>query len=339
LFLFGDHRIVGPSMSHSRRITFEAFMREALHHPERGYYARNIRAVGGARADFTTVPMRFGDPLARAIAGWACEAMRETGCRDLIEIGPGEGHLMRDVLRHLPWSRRWRTRAHLVETSAALEQRQRDTLGRRASWHRTPQDVLRKCGGSAVIFSNELVDAFPVRVFQKSGETWRELGLRVADDGRVAGEEWLDEPDLPDSSVFEIAHADGQRVEVHQAYQAWLAGWLPQWTAGAMLTIDYGADAETLYRRRPHGSVRGYLLHQRVTGADLYRNVGMQDLTADVNFTDLARWAAPWCESLAPQPLAAFLRARLGEHPPNVLVDPEGAGGAFRAIIQRPRAS
>jgi len=322
-------------MSETRCVTFEAFMRAALYDPKRGYYARNIRSVGGRRADFTTVPMHFGDTLARAVARWAVQAMLQNGCRNLIEIGPGEGRLMRDVLRHLPWTLRHRTRVHLVETSSILEERQRATLGRRASWHRTPQDALRNSHGRAVIFSNELVDSFPVRIFQKSAQGWCELGVEMDGTGRVTREYLLDVAGLPDSSILEIPHADGQRIEIHDAYHTWLAGWLPQWKAGEMLTIDYGDAAANLYHRRPHGTVRGYLLHQRVVGSDIYQNIGIQDLTADVNFTDLARWASPWCVSDAPQTLAAFIRERAGDRAPRGLIEDHPAGAAFQVLLQR----
>ena len=142
-------------------ISFERFMARALHDPETGYYARRIHSVG-RRGDFTTAPM-LSDAPARAIAAWAAEALRETGCRNLIEIGPGEGKLAAAVLKHLPWRVRWKTRLHLVETSAPLTDRQRQLLGKRATWHRSMIDALKACDGGAVIYSNELVDAFPVR--------------------------------------------------------------------------------------------------------------------------------------------------------------------------------
>ena len=66
-------------------------MERALHDPNHGYYARKIRGIG-RRGDFTTAPMLSGLP-ARAIANWALRAMRETDCRHLIEIGPGDGRL------------------------------------------------------------------------------------------------------------------------------------------------------------------------------------------------------------------------------------------------------
>ena len=103
-------------------IPFEEFMRRALYDPERGYYSWRIAGVG-KRGDFTTAPMLSEAP-AKAIAAWAAGAMRETGCRDLIEIGPGEGQLAAAVLKCLPWHVRWKSRLHLVETSAPLAERQ-----------------------------------------------------------------------------------------------------------------------------------------------------------------------------------------------------------------------
>lgn len=94
------------------KIRFDHFMGMALHDPERGYYARRIGWIR-RRGDFTTAPMLSGCS-ARVVAAWAAGALRETGCRDLIEIGPGDGTLAECVWRMLPWSLRWRTRLHLV---------------------------------------------------------------------------------------------------------------------------------------------------------------------------------------------------------------------------------
>ena len=252
-------------------------MAEALHDPQHGYYARRITAVG-RRGDFTTAPM-LSDAPARAIAAWACKALRESGCRHLIEIGPGEGTLAAAVLNHLPWHVRWKTRLHLVETSVPLAARQRELLGKRATWHSGMSDALTACGGRAVIFSNELVDAFPVRRFQKTSAGWQELAVHF-DAQRRAHESLLPPAPLPDSSGFLASHAVGQWIEVHESYHRYLAAWLPSWKSGRLLTIDYGATAANLYHRRPRGTVRGYLLQQRLEGPAIYENPGRQDLIA-----------------------------------------------------------
>ncbi len=309
---------------------FEQFMAQALHDPERGYYARRILAVG-QRGDFTTAPMLSTAP-ARAIAHWAVRAMRETKCHHLIEIGPGEGVLAAGILGNLPCLRRWRTHLHLVETSAPLTKRQKKLLGRRATWHSNMQDALSACGGNAVIFSNELVDAFPVRRFQKTDIGWQELAVHF-DVQRQVHESLLPPVTLPQSSGFHDRHPLGQWIEVHDSYRRYLTDWLPFWKSGRMLTIDYGATAEDLYHRRLHGTIRAYLLQQRLEGPAIYENVGRQDLTADVNFTDLMIWSQPWMGQQKLMNFGEFLQGhtRSSDHS---LTENQGAGSAFLVLDQ-----
>ena len=304
-------------------------MARALHDPEQGYYARRITGVG-RRGDFTTAPM-LSDAPARAIAAWALRTFRETGCRNLIEIGPGEGTLAAEVLRHLPWHMRWRTRLHLVETSAPLAKRQRELLGNRATWHRTPQDALTACGGRAVIYSNELVDAFPVRRYQKTDLGWQEIAVHF-DELRQAHESLFSPAPLPDSSGFLDSYAIGQCIEVHESYHRFLKSWLPSWQSGRMLTIDYGATAENLYIRKPRGSIRAYLFQQRLEGPAIYQNPGSQDITADVNFTDLQSWSEPWVTGNKLTTLGDFLQSAPDDRG---LADASGAGGAFLVLEQQ----
>jgi SAM-dependent MidA family methyltransferase len=63
------------------------------------------------------------------------------------------------------------------------------------------------------------------------------------------------------------------------------------WREGAMLSIDYGGATGEIYKRRPQGTLRAYRRQQRLTGAKAYELPGRQDITADVNFDDLQRWA------------------------------------------------
>ncbi|MFV1995641.1 MAG: SAM-dependent methyltransferase, partial [Verrucomicrobiales bacterium] len=119
------------SREHGGAIPFSAFMEAALYHPELGYYTSNIEAVGGTRgADFSTSATLLPE-LAPAIAHWIVrEADRQRRPLRLIEIGPGDGALARDVLAALPWRLRRTCRLHLVEISPVLEQRQRATLAK-----------------------------------------------------------------------------------------------------------------------------------------------------------------------------------------------------------------
>jgi SAM-dependent MidA family methyltransferase len=128
-------------------------------------------------------------------------------------------------------------------------------------------------------------------------------------------------------------------VEAHDSCRLWLSEWLPLWKAGRMLTIDYGAPAETLYQRRPRGTLRAYLFHQRLEGTAIYQNPGRQDITADVNFSDLVDWSAPWTTDVKLQTLAEFIGpVQATGNPADVdLSDPHGAGGAFMVLDQQCR--
>jgi len=262
-------------------IPFERWMQEALYHPVFGYYTAGIRGIG-RRGDFTTWPV-FHDSLARGIARWAL-ARKLPGRWHLIEIGAGTGELAAGVLRAIGW---WnRPRYHIVDVSPPLRAEQHKRLGGKAVWHDSVSEALAACDGRALIFSNELVDAFPARIFQNQAGTWRELALRLESSG--IAETWLDSP-LPDSTVFTHSWPDGQRVETQESYTRWLADWQPDWKAGSHLTIDYGDACPALYHRRPRGTLRAFAHHQRLEGAETYAGFGLRDLTVDVNFSDLPR--------------------------------------------------
>lgn len=304
-------------------------MSRALHDPVRGYYARNIRGIG-SRGDFTTAPQLSEAPAA-AIAAWAANALRETACQHLIEIGPGLGTLAKDVFSRLPFTLRLRTKLHLVDSSPALAAHQKELLKKRATYHSSIHSALAACQGNAVIYSNELVDAFPVRLFQKTSEDWREIALDLGAPNKK--ELLLPSTNLPPSSIFKLDFPTGQRIEVHDSYRIWLESWLHLWKNGEMLTIDYGDTAERLYHRRPHGSLRAYLLHQRIEGEAIYANPGLQDITADVNFTDLAEWAVPWAKTISTENFAEFIRPHTANSDPAILT----AAQHFLTIRQCPR--
>lgn len=314
-------------------VRFDHFMERALYDPATGYYASRIAGIGRC-GDFTTAPTLSVAP-ARAIAAWAATALRDTACHNLIEVGPGAGTLAAAVLRQLPWRLRWQTRLHLVETSPVLTALQQKLLGKRARWHCNMPQALAACAGRAVVFSNELVDAFPVRRFQHAADGWRELAVAF-DASHRARESLLPPAALPPSSSFQQNHPPGQWLEVHDSYREWLVSWLPAWQAGRLLTIDYGATADTLYHRRPHGTLRAYQSQQRLDGPAIYANPGRQDLTADVNFTDLTDWSAPWATTRRLLSLHEFMSPFADPRSPTdeALLDPHGAGGAFLVLDQ-----
>jgi len=321
-------------------IPFHRFMAEALHHPRFGYYGAHIAEVG-TRGDFST-SATVSSHLGFAIASWAITRARERGWRrlPLIEMGAGNGELARTILDRLGWVRRLRTDYLIVESSPVLRDRQKRFLrGRGVQWHDTVSSALEKLEGRALIFSNELVDAFPCRLFEKTPDGWRELGVTISDQGGLS-ECFIGSPS--DDPWFGTLGPlpRGQRVERHDSYLCWLKTWSGSFGEGSVLTIDYGDEAPSLYKRRPFGSLRAYWKHQRLTGSDIYARFGKQDITADVNFSDLITWGKNlrWnTESLSPQ--GDFLRKWTSVErnmPGDLLASKEGAGDAFKILEQTP---
>ena len=271
-------------------IPFERYMREALYHPDFGYYAAHVGGVG-EKGDFSTSSTLSGE-LGRAIAAWVIRRADDAGWQriPIIEIGAGNGSLARSVLRHLDWGTAWHTDYMIHETSPVLREQQRKLLRwRRVRWVKSMKEALRNASGNALIFSNELVDAFPCRLFELRGSQWEELGVKISAEGSLT-ESPLGA--LPSDPWFETLGKlpQGQRVERHDSFQKWMQEWSPEWYHGSMLTIDYGNRGRLLHSGRAGGSLRAYWRHQCFKGRDLYARFGKQDITADVNFSDLIEW-------------------------------------------------
>jgi SAM-dependent MidA family methyltransferase len=337
-------------------------MRLALHDPELGYYARKIRDVGG-RGDFATAST-LHPALGEAVAAWAATRRRVLGGAvarwSLVEAGPGNGALAEAVLASLPLLARRTVRLHLVETSPVLREVQRERLGDRATWHETMEEALAACGGRAIAYASELLDAFPVQVLRWSGTGWQALWIslrgkegeeREGKPGNSSnGDVWLEEwrPASRDGlgppgafSALQRSWSEGQRVEIAPAIRSFFLSKKSPPLSGSFLFLDYGDTIEHLHERRPNGTVRGYTHHVRIEGEDLYRWGGKADVTADVNFTDVAAWGAEAGFDVSPlEAQGAFVArhvknaaSRAAREPALAfLLDPRGAGTGFKAL-------
>jgi SAM-dependent MidA family methyltransferase len=316
--------------------TFTSFMARALHDPQRGYYARRVQAIG-AKGDFST-SATLSPQLGQAIAQWLkgeSKVMPEV--RHIIEVGAGNGMLMETVQKSMGWWQRRRFQWHIVETSEGLCAQQKQRLGKRVTWHRDLGSALDSVGGKAFIYHNELLDAFPVVLLQWQEDQWQEVCVDLG--GNQVRESLmphsLTAADCESFAIFQRPpQTASQRVELHLSVRDWLRQWAPAWTEGAMLTVDYGDVFPELYHRRPRGTLRAYLLHQRLEGAALYQNMGRQDITADVNFTDYRAWAKGlgWEETYFGTQ-GEFTELRLGAGAPLLLA--EGAADAFKVVCHR----
>lgn len=335
------------------RLTFAAFMDLALFHPTLGYYSRPGAKIG-RRGDFTTAPAfhpAFGEAVALQVAEmW--ERLGRPSPFPVVEVGAGGGHLARSLLTALPGPVRAAVQYAIVERSPALRAVQQGALaGLPVIW----REALPPGGLTGVVLSNELFDALPVHRLVQAEAGLQEL--YVTWDGQGLAEV----ADTPSSPVLaEVLAAGGVRLRPgHRAEVSLAAGEMIRAMGrslerGYVLTIDYGDEASRLYGpRRPAGTLRCYFRHLEMDSP--YERVGLQDITADVNFTHLA--AAGRDAGLAPLGLVtqgAFLQALgLGARAEALaararqdrsaladleqirfLLDPYGVGGAFRVLIQ-----
>ncbi len=254
-----------------------------LHDPADGYYA--TRPSLGEGGDFITAPMVsqiFGELLGL----WAVEIWSQMGRPArflLVELGPGHGVMMTDVLRagrvapsFLEACELW-----LVETSGPLRDRQALALNSLA----TPRwaDSVAELPGDApiILLANEFLDCLPIDQAVWSGRDWHERRVGLDGDGRLVfstdgGRLHRDAPsDAPAGSVIEWSDAVGEIGRV-------VGDRLVRW-GGAALFIDYGRDTpgfgDTLQAIREH---------RKDTPL---QNPGRADLTAHVDFPAFLRSA------------------------------------------------
>ena len=302
---------------------FSQFMQRALYDPRRGYYTANIRTVG-TRGDFST-SATHSPLLGKAVAEW----LRSERVATLIEIGAGNGQFMHTMLDSLGWWRRRKLQVFIVEASPLLMQQQRERLGTKIkAWFGTLTEALAACAGEACIVHNEVLDAFPVDVVQFHKGAWHEVW-------NADGKEELRPLTIDNShhAALRFKASEGQRCELHTGVRAWLKDWLPHWKHGAMLGIDYGDEFPALYHRRPRGTLRAYLMQQRFDGAEIYTNPGRQDITCDVNFTDVRAWLNELgTKEQRYETQREFITRMLGESSPSFVTDEHGAGGAFHCL-------
>jgi SAM-dependent MidA family methyltransferase len=259
-------------------ITVERYMSLCL----TSYYAN--RDPFGTGGDFVTAPeisQMFGELIGLwTVAVW--QSMGEPSAFRLVEIGPGRGTLMADALRAARLSPGFLTAAsiHLVETSPALCERQRQTLagtGRPAFWHESLAEVPP---GPALVVANEFLDALPVRQFVATERGWCERLVGLEGGALTFGLRAEPEPSL------DPPRAIGDVLEIPAAALA-ATGTLAERIVregGAALFVDYGywgpARGDSLQAVKNHAFVHPLA------------GPGAADLTTHVDFSRIAAAAA-----------------------------------------------
>ena len=237
---------------------FAWFMEHALYHPEHGYYSSD-RATIGRRGDYFTnvsVGPLFGQLLvAQFVEIW--DRLGHTDNFTIVEQGAHHAEFARDVLefscRSVPEFFA-ATRYKIVEPFPKLQDRQSQTLkefGERVQWRKSLDELEPFVG---IHFSNELLDAMPINLRNKL------VDLR--------GDE------------FAFVDSPGEQV-TNQSQLEWIAKVAARLTRGFVLTIDYGFPRDEFRE-----SIQVRAQHRQLESP--FEQIGEADITAHVNWTDIA---------------------------------------------------
>lgn len=278
-----------------RRIDYEQYMSTVLYHPEKGYYQKPSTKIGKTGDFYTSSSVHpvFGRSLARFFMDLIeAENLPPVIC----EVGAGDGQLAKALIEE--WKRFAPDFYHdlvyrAVEESAFHRTEQEKHLSSERSFiqYKSLGQLQEEIPAfSGVLFSNELLDAMPVRVVEvKNGQlcevkiTLDEFGgltevLVPCQDERILN--WMNDYGFPLQSQ--------QRIEIPLAMTRWLentAEWLER---GVMITIDYGyTEEEWAHSGRREGSLRGYLRHQLIKNP--LDHPGEMDLTSHIHVDALRK--------------------------------------------------
>ena len=273
--------------SPEKMISYAEYMELALYHPEEGYYIKERQKIG-KEGDFYT-SSNVSDVFGKLIGKWFAKNSKSLGLPPTVcEIGAGNGRFARAFIQgwnelndeHLSYC--------VVEASPYHRRLQEAELygleNVRILYASTFAETGMKQG---LIFSNELFDAFPVHVVEKSegivkevfvghnNGQLKEIMVPVMDDRITA---FLNDQ--------ELELQEGQRIEIPLAFEPFIKSISDNLMKGLMVTVDYGyTNEEWMHPSRRGGSLRGYYQHQMLH--DVLQHPGEMDITSHVHFDAL----------------------------------------------------
>jgi SAM-dependent MidA family methyltransferase len=290
----GKIRAAGP-------MRFDRFMEMALYHPGSGYYAKlgGPSPIGRSGDFFTSVSVGplFGSLLARQFFQmW--QVLEKPNPFWIIEQGAHDGQLACDILEWCraqspEWPEFFDTiRYAIVQSSGAASIHQKCAPEPGLISHMTWFENLAALAAEqpvGVFFSNELVDAFPVRSITYRSGQWLEQHVDI--DAEAL--RWVDRP-IADAELTTAIDAlslpviEGYTTEINLRACSWIGEVGRALNRGYVLTIDYGYPAPVYYAPfRVHGTLTAFVKHHGID--DVLAEPGMRDITAHVDFTALAQ--------------------------------------------------
>ena len=276
-------------------ISFEDFFDFVMYQPGLGYYSAGAKKLG-ASADFTTSPeisRLFGKTVSNQVKAF----LNNFESPSIIEIGAGSGRLAYDIITNLINSKTDFDKYYILEVSADFRERQKQELSllpddafEKVIW----LDSILEAPVEGIVIGNEVIDALPFKRFKVIDNKVHEIGVTIkngqlTESTRDADKTLAEEVRLIEKALnrdFEQNYTSEIRLSIGQ----WLKGISSMLKSGALLFIDYGYSRQEYYAEdRKNGSM---ICHYRNTAHENpFLNLGVQDISASVEFTLLAEKA------------------------------------------------
>ncbi len=297
----GNQELIGKirkniASNSNQLISFRQFMEMCLYDPEHGYYTRTTDKIG-KQGDFYT-SANIGGLMGEMIARFAVQQIPVTIPLRLVEWGAGTGAI---ALQVLDWVQRaWPDRyAQLNYTIVEISPHHREVQRKALQQHAKVVTILSpeeyretdRYEPGTFVFSNELLDSFPVHRVRQKGSELYEIYVGWDDVKESFFEvEVICQNESIHTYIGEsgVELREGQVAEINLAAPLWVEARLRELKQGTLLTIDYGHEVAELYaEHRMNGTLMAYHHHQGHD--DPYMHVGEQDLTSHVDFTACMR--------------------------------------------------
>ncbi|MEO8331491.1 MAG: SAM-dependent methyltransferase, partial [Gallionella sp.] len=271
--------------AHDGWIPFARYMELALYAPGLGYYTAGAHKFGAA-GDFITAPELsplFGRTVARQVA-----EIIALSSPHVLELGAGSGKLAADMLAELELLGNLPDSYQILEVSADLRARQQELIRARlphlldrVHWLDTMPEIF-----SGAIIANEVLDALPVHLVHWRDSALTERGVATGEQGFVWQERAISDAILLHAAQ-QISVSDDYVSEICLASRGLINSLAQRLDQGALLFIDYGFGAREFYHpQRSSGTLMCHYRHH--AHDDPFFLPGLQDITAHVNFTDIA---------------------------------------------------
>ena len=270
-------------------IPFARFMELALYAPELGYYSAGKHKFGAA-GDFVTAP-ELGPVFAQCLARQCAQILGTLQHGDMLEAGAGSGALAVQLLLELEHLGQLPAHYFILEISSALRARQQALFADQAT-HLLERvhwlDSLPPAGFRGIVLGNELLEAMPVECFRVGAGGIEQLQVGW-DENHFAWRGARANDALRDR-VMALGLPEGYVSEIAFAAEGWVRSIADILERGVLLLVDYGFPGHEFYHpQRATGTLMCHYRHRAHDDPLIY--VGLQDITAHVDFTAIARAA------------------------------------------------